>query len=216
MRQYSLWNTDYWLSIFNFWLSIFDYEISTCYLEFILIFCCSYWIIIVLKVFAICTSVWHEILLIILVFKEGVVVNIMRMLSCDWTWALSTRCVEVGRDDQPEGPEPRDYSHCACWAHGSRIVSRPCMEMLGGTGNWGALWSSYYKIDQKVATNVLSSLHSKLMEAIAARPGLTDIQRKALDSAVCAFASKGFWEFKTALRGISTRDKYKLETSSET
>ena len=49
--------------------------------------------------------------------------------------------------------------------------------------------SSYYNIDQKVATNVLSSLHSKLMEAIAARPGLTDVQRNALDPAVHAFAN---------------------------
>ena len=51
--------------------------------------------------------------------------------------------------------------------------------------------SSYYNIDQKAATKVLSSLHSKLMEAIAARPGLTDIQRKALDPAVRAFADNG-------------------------
>ena len=60
-----------------------------------------------------------------------------------------------------------------------------CWEELGIEELYG---SSYYNIDQKVATNVLSSLHTKLMEAIAAMPGLTDIQRKAIDPAVRAFA----------------------------
>jgi hypothetical protein len=63
-----------------------------------------------------------------------------------------------------------------------------CWEELGIEELYG---SSYYNIDQKVATNVLSNLHSKLTEAVAVRPSLTDIQRKALDRAVRVFSDNG-------------------------
>ena len=66
-----------------------------------------------------------------------------------------------------------------------------CWEKVGIEELYG---SSDYNIDQKVATNVLSCLHSKLMEATAVRPGLTDVQRNALDPAVHAFADNAILE----------------------
>ena len=65
-----------------------------------------------------------------------------------------------------------------------------CWEELGIEELYGLSYY-IYNGDQKIANNVLSTLHSKLMETITGWPGLTDIQRKALDPAVRAFADGG-------------------------
>ena len=65
-----------------------------------------------------------------------------------------------------------------------------CWEELGIEELYGLSYY-IYNVDQKIANNVLSTLHSKLMETITGRSGLTDIQRKALDPVVRAFADGG-------------------------
>ena len=55
-----------------------------------------------------------------------------------------------------------------------------CWEELGIEELYG---SSYYNIDKKVATNVLSSLHSKLMEAIAEKK-LTFAEMRVINDAI--------------------------------